>query len=49
MKPALIAVCVLLGGTGLAGESPRPVGKSVYEAEFVRQFPFVSGAHHVSD
>jgi hypothetical protein len=49
-RPALIALCVLLSRAGLAGEPSRPAGKSgVYEAEFVRHFPFVSGAHHVSD
>jgi hypothetical protein len=50
VKSALLAVCVLLSRDGLAGEPPNPPGKGgVYEAEFVRHFPFVSGAHHVSD
>jgi hypothetical protein len=49
--PALIAVCaIMLGRTGAAAEPPRPGGRDgAYEAEFTRQFPLVSGAHHVSD
>src|SRR5437762_2665414 len=47
---SLLAVSTLLARTAAAGEAAHPGAPSaVYEAEFAKRFPLVSGEHHVSD